>query len=184
MDENLRVRHMTEHEGAVPSCVESINLGHLRANLPFLSQTIRAFIRAENVEHFGDMHTEHGEIATLSLIRENQGISQNELAQHIVLKKSAVTSLIKNLEKRGLVQRRKVRSDRRYNALSLTPSGIEWHDQLMQRMEAQHNAMLGPFSTAESAMLFQLLNTLHDHLAMRSKHRDTLSPALKDPQEK
>ncbi|WP_439561510.1 MarR family winged helix-turn-helix transcriptional regulator [Roseinatronobacter sp.] len=167
---------MSEHQAAQQTRTGTINLGHLRANLPFLSRTIRSFIRAENTEHFGDMNTEHGEIATLSLIRENHGISQNELAQHIVLKKSAVTSLIKNLEKRGLVQRRKVSSDRRYNALSLTPSGIEWHDQLLQRMDAQHQSMLGPFSEAETAMLFQLLNNLHDHLAMRSAAREATAP--------
>ncbi|MCC5960707.1 MAG: MarR family transcriptional regulator [Rhodobacteraceae bacterium] len=172
---------MTEQQGARHPRADSINLGHLRENLPFLSRTIRAFIRAENFVHFGDMNTEHGEIATLSLIRENQGMSQNELAQHVVLKKSAVTSLIKNLERRGLVQRRKVSSDRRYNALSLTAAGIAWHDQLLERMEAQHKAMLGPFSDAESAMLFQFLNDLHDHLAMRSADRDTAAP-LPGPQ--
>ncbi|MBR3369679.1 MAG: MarR family transcriptional regulator [Rhodobacteraceae bacterium] len=167
---------MTEHEGADPSCVDSINLGHLRENLPFLSRTIRAFIRAENAEHFGDMNTEHGEIATLSLIRENEGISQNDLAQYIVLKKSAVASLIKTLEKRGLVQRRKVLSDRRYNALSLTPAGLAWHDQLMQRMDAQHKAMLGPFSADDRAALLDLLNRLHLHLAARSSQRTAPSP--------
>ncbi|MGP9790555.1 MarR family winged helix-turn-helix transcriptional regulator [Roseinatronobacter sp. NSM] len=174
---------MTEPEGADPSCVDSIKLGHLRENLPFLSRTIRAFIRAENAEHFGDMNTEHGEIATLSLIRENEGISQNDLAQYIVLKKSAVASLIKNLEKRGLVQRRKVQSDRRYNALSLTPAGLAWHDQLMQRMDAQHKAMLDPFSTEDRAALLDLLNRLHQHLAARASQRAAPSPqrmTLKD----
>lgn len=148
-----------------------VALGHLAQNLPYLTRAMRAYIRVENAEHFGDMDTEHGEIATLALISLNPGISQNDLAAKVVLKKSAVTQLIKSLEQRGLVSRRKSSTDRRYNALTLTPEGARRHAALIERIERQHDAVLAPFSHKERAELFQVLGRLLASLESRHEAR-------------
>ena len=146
-------------------------LGHLRDNLPFLTRALRAYIRSENAVFFGDFQSEQGEIAVLSVIGLNPGISQNEVAAALVLKKSAVTKLIKGLEDRQLVERRKGETDKRFNALTLTPDGQVKYERITLRMAEQHAALLEPLSDQERLELFDYLNRLHAHLVSRQTQR-------------
>ena len=148
-----------------------VQLGNLRESLPFLTRALRAHIRAENAHFFSDFETQQGEIVVICLIGLNPGTSQNEIASTLVIKKSAVTKVIKELEERGLVQREKVAADKRYNALSLTEAGRAKYDGISARMREQHEALVAPFSEAEQQMLFGLLNRLLEHLVDRSRGR-------------
>lgn len=150
---------------------EGVALGPLKENLPFLTRALRAYIRVENADFFADIEAEQGEIVVISLIGLNPGISQNEVAATLVLKKSAVTKVIKGLEDRGLVQREKVAADKRFNALSLTAAGEAKFTRINARMAEQHAALLAPFDEAEQAQLFGLLNRLHAHLVERNVER-------------
>lgn len=144
-----------------------VELGFLRRNLPFLTRSLRAFIRSETLAHYEDVEIAQGEIVALSLIGLNPGISQNELAATLVFKKSAVTKLIKDLELRGLVSRSKTAADLRFNALTLTEAGQQKHALVLERVRRQHDAMLEGFSKEERDTLFGALNKLHDELAAR-----------------
>jgi DNA-binding MarR family transcriptional regulator len=64
-----------------------------------------------------------GRFATLTLIGRNPGISQTELSHANGRDKSSVTPVVEDLVRRGLVERRRVRSDRRAYRLNLTPAG-------------------------------------------------------------
>jgi DNA-binding MarR family transcriptional regulator len=64
-----------------------------------------------------------GRFATLTIIARNPGISQTELSQASGRDKSSITPVIEDLVRRGLVERKRVRSDRRAWRLSLTASG-------------------------------------------------------------
>ena len=64
-----------------------------------------------------------GRFATLTLIARNPGISQTELSLANGRDKSSVTPVVEDLVRRGLVERRRVRSDRRAYRLNLTPAG-------------------------------------------------------------
>lgn len=146
-------------------------LGPLRESLPFLTRALRAYIRAENAEFYTDFAAEQGEIVVLSVIGLNPGISQNDLAATLVFKKSAVTKLVKDLEDRGLVERAKVAADKRFNALTLSPSGQDKYLRINDRMTNQHAAFLEPFTDAERAQFFIYLNRLYTHLADRHAQR-------------
>jgi DNA-binding MarR family transcriptional regulator len=148
-----------------------IALGHLTQNLSYLSRVIRTYLRAENALLFFDYEIEQGEIAIINLLGLNPGISQNDLAANLVIKKSAVTKLIKQLEARGLVVRRKVKADKRFNALSLTREGQAKYDRLTAAAARQHEDLLACFSPRERADLFEYLNRLQAHLAQRSARR-------------
>lgn len=150
---------------------DGVNLGHLRASLPFLTRALRAYIRAENAEFYTDFAAEQGEIVVISVIGLNPGISQNDLAATLVFKKSAVTKLVKDMEDRGLVERAKVAADKRFNALKLTGAGQAKYERVNERMARQQAAFLEPFSEAERTQLFSYLNRLHSHLADRHAQR-------------
>jgi DNA-binding MarR family transcriptional regulator len=64
-----------------------------------------------------------GRFATLTIIARNPGISQTELSQANGRDKSSVTPVIEELVRRGLVERKRVRSDRRVWRLTLTAAG-------------------------------------------------------------
>jgi DNA-binding MarR family transcriptional regulator len=64
-----------------------------------------------------------GRFATLTLIARNPGISQTELSQASGRDKSSVTPVVEDLVRRGLIERKRERRDRRAYRLNLTPAG-------------------------------------------------------------
>jgi DNA-binding MarR family transcriptional regulator len=61
----------------------------------------------------------------LNLLRLNpSGLSQTELSRELIMHRSNVTGLLDRLERRGLVARRDVASDRRAYNVVLTSAGI------------------------------------------------------------
>jgi DNA-binding MarR family transcriptional regulator len=64
-----------------------------------------------------------GRFATLTLIARNPGISQTELSHACGRDKSSVTPVVEDLVRRGLVERKRMDSDRRTYRLNVTPAG-------------------------------------------------------------
>jgi DNA-binding MarR family transcriptional regulator len=64
-----------------------------------------------------------GRFALLTLVASNPGISQTELSRANGRDKSTLTPALDDLERRGLVRRERVASDRRSYALTLTAAG-------------------------------------------------------------
>ena len=70
-----------------------------------------------------EIGTRPGRFATLMLIGRNPGISQTALSRANGRDKSSLTPVLDDLARRGLVQRRRTRSDQRTYRLALTPAG-------------------------------------------------------------
>ncbi len=64
-----------------------------------------------------------GRFATLTLIARNPGISQTALSHANGRDKSSLTPVVEDLVRRGLVERKRMREDRRAYRLNLTPAG-------------------------------------------------------------
>ena len=64
-----------------------------------------------------------GRFATLMLISRNPGISQTELSHANGRDKSSLTPVVEELVRRGLVERKRMDSDRRTYRLNVTRSG-------------------------------------------------------------
>jgi DNA-binding MarR family transcriptional regulator len=82
-----------------------------------------------------------GRFAVLALIGENPGISQTALSRAAGRDKSTLTPALNDLVRRSLVRRRRVVSDRRSYALSLTAKGRRLLDELTVHARA-HDRML------------------------------------------
>jgi DNA-binding MarR family transcriptional regulator len=130
---------------------------------------LRAHIRTRNAAFYSENEVVSGSVALLCLIGLNPGVSQNDLASAVVLKKSAVTRVISEMEGAGLVTRRKTRSDRRYNALTLTEHGETRWRQLQAEMRRQQDRLLAPLDDADRAALFDLLGRLIEHYGTPSE---------------
>ncbi len=70
-----------------------------------------------------DIGESPGRFATLTLIARNPGISQTELSHANGRDKSSLTPVVEDLVRRGLVERKRMDSDRRTYRLNLTPAG-------------------------------------------------------------
>jgi DNA-binding MarR family transcriptional regulator len=87
-----------------------------------------------------------GRFATLTLIARNPGISQTELSQASGRDKSSVTPVVEDLVRRGLIERKRMRSDRRAYRLNLTPAGKKTLTELTRcarRHERNLDAIIG-----------------------------------------
>lgn len=70
-----------------------------------------------------DVGSRPGRFATLMLIGRNPGISQTALSRANGRDKSTLTPVLNDLERRGLIRRRRTRADQRVYRLTLTPAG-------------------------------------------------------------
>ena len=70
-----------------------------------------------------DVGSRPGRFATLMLIGRNPGISQTALSRANGRDKSTLTPVLNDLERRGLIERKRTRADQRVYRLTLTPAG-------------------------------------------------------------
>ncbi|MEI9804557.1 MAG: MarR family transcriptional regulator [Pseudolabrys sp.] len=82
-----------------------------------------------------------GRFATLTIIARNPGISQTELSQAAGRDKSSLTPVVEDLVRRGLVERQRMRDDRRAYRLKVTAAGKKTLNQLT-RCARQHERIL------------------------------------------
>lgn len=143
---------------------DRIELGALTEDISFVSRILRSQIVARNAEIFSRHGVASGEVALLHLIALNPGISQKEISRAVVLKKSALTKLVNEMERGGLIDRRKEGDDLRLNALYLTDRGAAKLDGMHDDLEALRQTAIADFTPAERAILFELLWRLIDGL--------------------
>ena len=82
-----------------------------------------------------------GRFATLTLIARNPGISQTELSHANGRDKSSLTPVVEDLVRRGLVERKRMRRDRRTYRLHLTKEGKRTLT-MLTRCARQHERVL------------------------------------------
>ena len=98
-------------------------------------------------------------IALMSL-RDDISHTCSDLARHLGHDTGATTRLIDQLEARGLIARRRDKTDRRIVNLSLTDAGRAVATELMPRTVKFWNDMLAEFTAAEASTLIELLTRL------------------------
>jgi DNA-binding MarR family transcriptional regulator len=112
------------------------------------------------VESMGPLGMTPGLFAVLVLIEANPGLKQSELARAVHLDRSTVVSVVDNLERRRLVERRAAANDRRSNALSLTSTGAVLLRRLKQRVARHEKRLTRALDPGERATLVALLGRI------------------------
>ena len=98
-----------------------------------------------------------GLFGVLVIIEANPDLKQSELARATQLDRSTVVTVIDNLERRGLVERRVALHDRRSNAIRLTAAGTTLLRKLKRQVSQHEKRLLENFSEAERASFIALL---------------------------
>jgi DNA-binding MarR family transcriptional regulator len=98
-----------------------------------------------------------GLFGVLVIIEANPDLKQSELARATHLDRSTVVTIIDNLERRGLVERRAALYDRRSNAIRLTDAGVTLLRKLKRQVSQHEKRLLDNFSAAERETFLALL---------------------------
>jgi DNA-binding MarR family transcriptional regulator len=105
----------------------------------------------------GELEVTPGLFGALVIIGANPDLKQSDLARATHLDRSTVVTVIDNLERRGLVQRRAALNDRRSNAIRLTAEGAALLRKLKRQVGEHEKRLLRNFSKAESESFLALL---------------------------
>jgi len=101
-----------------------------------------------------------GRFATLTIIARNPGISQTELSHANGRDKSSLTPVVEDLVRRGLVERKRVRQDRRTYRLNLTPAGKKTLTMLTRCARRHERVMDGIIGQRDRRRFIQILKRL------------------------
>ncbi len=148
---------MAEQDPAGESTKRRLKLGALQHNMGYLTRLARNAVRQSSGDFVGDLGFATGQITLLGLIAANDGVSQNDLARALLMRKSQVTGLIQDLVARGLVSRVEMGLDRRFNALSLTKTGAQAWRRARERVSRHSDTVLQVLAEDERVELSRLL---------------------------
>jgi len=108
----------------------------------------------------GALDVTPGIFAVLVLIDSNADMKQTELANAVGLDRSSMVAVIDNLERRGLVRRLTVATDRRANALHLTTAGSALLKKAKRLVAAHETRLAENLAAGERVALVAMLDRI------------------------
>jgi len=104
------------------------------------------------------------QVEALATLLKQPGMTQQELAEHLVVTKGNITGLIDRLAGRGLVERRADVDDRRVNSLYLTDEAIATLDRMIPAHVETTERVFEVLTDKERETLRELLSRLEQTL--------------------
>ena len=93
-----------------------------------------------------------------------EGLSQQELSQHLIVTKSNVVGLVDRLERAGYLKREANSTDRRRNRIVLTPEGRELVGRVEKIYLEEVDRMMNVLSVAQKEALISVMDQLRQYL--------------------
>jgi len=131
--------------------------GALAGNIGPYARILHNLLTARVTATFGAFGLSPPAFSMIALIAANEGCSQNALARENAMDKSAVVTILDELEGKGLVRRVRSQTDRRRHALSLTAEGQALLVRLRQAAETVERPIREALTPEEAAQLVALL---------------------------
>ena len=109
-------------------------------------------------QHIGDAHDlKPVEFALMVLLGSNQEVTQKQLSQALGVAQPNMTGLLRRLEERGLLARKRSDKDKRMQFIALTAAGTKLMRRAVAAGEGMDQSWMGRLTHAEQAMLVELL---------------------------
>lgn len=134
-----------------------ISLGLLPNLVGYQLRLAQIALFRDFAEALGEHEVTPGLFGVLVIIEANPDLKQSELAKAAQLDRSTVVSVIDNLERRKLVERRASPNDRRSNALRLTTEGSALLKKLKRLVVEHEKRLVAHLSADEQKVLVDLL---------------------------
>ena len=142
-----------------------IDFGELPNYVGYQVRRAQAKIFAEFEATLKDFDFTPGSFGVLTLIRANPGITQVALATAFGVDKSTMSPVIFRLERRGLVRREVLASDRRCHALYFDQAGDAQFRAAHERVRAFEESVATRLTRPEQKELARLLGKLQGDAA-------------------
>jgi DNA-binding MarR family transcriptional regulator len=137
-----------------------IDFDELPTYVGYQVRRTQAKIFGEFESTLGDFDFTPGSFGVLTLIRANPGITQVALAAAFGVDKSTMSPVIVRLEKRGLIRREVLESDRRFQALFFLAAGEATFLSAREKIRAFEASVAARLSKPEQRELSRLLSKL------------------------
>jgi MarR family transcriptional regulator, temperature-dependent positive regulator of motility len=109
---------------------------------------------------FGDNGLTPRQLAVLSAVARNEGASQTDIVEMTGVDRSTLADIVRRLIKKGLLTRRRTKTDARTYAVRLTPAGESVLAEATPLAEAVEERLLTPLPAARRSELLRDLETL------------------------
>ena len=138
----------------------SPSLGALPTYLGYTIRRAQIALFRDFEQRMAALDVTPGQFSLLTLVDANPGISQVALARVHGLDKSTLTPAVDRLAQRGLIDRQRDPSDRRYYALALTEAGKRALSAVTERVEDQERVMADALSPDDAAQMIDALRRI------------------------
>jgi DNA-binding MarR family transcriptional regulator len=122
---------------------------------------LASFIAEHATERFeralADQRIRSKHASVLAVIDAEGAMSQRELCRRLRIDKSPMVGLLDDLERLGLAERRRSDSDRRVQAIHLTPKGRTLLDRILEFADTENARTFGVLDETEREQLHDLL---------------------------
>ena len=102
-----------------------------------------------------------------TLAVSGSAMSPTELNRYLTIEGTSISLVLNGIEARGLVQRRKSRSDRRMVKVRLTEVGMELLAELDSKIRELIQSIFGPLSASERRQVLKLCRKIRDASVLR-----------------
>ena len=102
----------------------------------------------------------------LMILKEygGEGLSQQELSEHLIVTKSNMVGLVDRLERAGYVERKPHPTDRRFNQIVLTSKGQRLEQQVEQSYFQEVDKMMNVLSASQKKALIQAVDSIRQYI--------------------
>ncbi|GAK10639.1 MarR family winged helix-turn-helix transcriptional regulator [Geomicrobium sp. JCM 19039] len=114
-------------------------------------------IKASN-KHLEQWQLTTAQFDLLVQVGAHQPVTQQHLAEKLLVTKGNITHLVKKMEERGLIMRQQ---DWKTKYLSLTDEGTTFYEEVVPQQEQFQIDQFAELDTADQKELLRLLNILH-----------------------
>ena len=140
-------------------------MGPLNDYLPYLLNRAGARIATAFGEEVRPLGATLQMWRVLAALREGDGRRMGDLSETTSIEVSTLTRLVDNMEKKGLVARRRDAADARVVALHVTPAGRRLTQRISPIAERYESVALAGFTAAEADILKAALRRLYRNMA-------------------
>ena len=106
-----------------------------------------------------------GQEMILCALWENEGVTQTELAECLLVQPATVTNALRRMERKGLVFRREDPDDQRVSRVFVTEEGRNLRAAVEEQWSRLEEESFGGLSVEDRALLHRLLHRVHSRLA-------------------
>ncbi|MED4136236.1 MarR family winged helix-turn-helix transcriptional regulator [Priestia megaterium] len=111
-----------------------------------------------------DVNLHAGQDNLLCKLWANDGLTQVQLCEHLKCEPPTVTNMVKSLEQKGIIHRKRDEKDGRISRVYLTPEGRDLEGPVNERWRKQQDKLLAGIIPEERLLLRRLMKQMEENL--------------------